>query len=209
MKSPLIILAALLLSFTIFTTAHAEDQPVEQPVFSPWSVAQLKDSLAVGQTFAWDHATSRRVLGEQVHKRQSARVVAAGNDGVTLELTHHVVIVNATGVEQYPVTWQEELPWQRVAEFLCPRLPAVDVATKRVEIEVAGEIRAAELVVVERDGTVERYWFDVKCAGLLLKYQRDVTVNVQINGEEISFPRTIEQFDAIEFPPAVAQLNAK
>lgn len=209
MKSPLIILSVLLLSLTIVTTAQAEDQAIEQPVFSPWSVDQLKDSLAVGQTFAWDHATSLRVLGEQVHKRQSANVVAVGEDGVTLEFTHQVAIVSASGVELYPVTWQEELPWQRVAEFLCPRLPAVDVATERVELEVGGETRAAELAVVEREGTIERYWFDVKRPGLLLKYQRDVTVSVQINGEEISFPRTIEQFEAIEFPPAVAQLNAK
>lgn len=209
MKSPLIILSALLLSLVCVATVRAEDQPVEQPVFSPWSVAQLKDSLAVGQTFAWDHATSRRVLGEQVHKRQSAHVLAVGSEGVTIEFTHQVVIVNATGVERYPVTWQEELPWQRVAEFLCPRLPVADGAKQRVELEVGGESRAAELIVVERDGTTERYWCDVECAGLLLKYQRDVTVSVQINGEEISFPRTIEQFDAIEFPPAVAQLNAK
>lgn len=209
MKSPLIILAALLLSFTIVAAAHAEEQPLEQPVFSSWSVDQLKDSLAVGQTFAWDHATSRRVLGEQVHKRQSACVLAVGADSVTLEFTHQVVIVNATGVEQYPVTWQEELPWQRVAEFLCPRLPAVDAASQHVDLEVAGETRAAELLVVEREDAIERYWFDVQCAGLLLKYQRDAVVRVQINGEEVSFPRTIEQFDAIEFPPAVAQLNAK
>ena len=209
MKSPLIILSVLLLSFTIVTTAQAEDQAIEQPVFSPWTVAQLKDSLAVGQTFAWDHATSLRVLGEQVHKRQSATVVAVGEEGATLEFTHQVAIVNGAEVEQYPVTWQEELPWQRVAEFLCPRLPAAYGAKQRVELEVAGETRAADMVVVEREGTIERYWFDVKCAGLLLKYQRDVTVVVQINGEEVSFPRTIEQFDAIEFPPAVAQLNAK
>lgn len=209
MKSPLFILSVLLLSLLCVGTVRAEDTPIEQPVFSPWSVDQLKDSLAVGQTFAWDHATSRRVLGEQVHKRQSARVLAIGREGVTLELIHQVVIVNATGVEQYPVTWQEELPWQRVAEFLCPRLPAADGAKQRVELEVGGATRAAELVVVQREGTTERYWFDVERAGLLLKYQRDVTVSVQINGEEISFPRTIEQFDAIEFPPAVAQLNAK
>ncbi len=209
MKSPLFILSALLLSLVCVATVRAEDAPIEQPVYSPWSVAQLKDSLAVGQSFAWDHATSRRVLGEQVRKRQSARVLAIGSEGVTLELIHQVVIVNATGVEQYPVTWQEELPWQRVAEFLCPRLPAADGAKQRVELEVGGATRAAELVVVQREGTTERYWFDVERAGLLLKYQRDVTVSVQINGEEISFPRTLEQFDAIEFPPAVAQLNAK
>jgi len=209
MKSPLIILSALLLSLVCVATVRAEDQPVEQPVYSPWTVAQLKDSLAVGQTFAWDHATSRRVLGEQVHKRQSARVLAVGSEGVTLEFTHQVAIVNGADVELYPVTWQEELPWQRVAEFLCPRLPAVESDLQRVEFEVSGEIRAAELAVVERDGTTERYWFDVERAGLLLKYQRDVTVSVQINGGEISFPRTIEQLDVIEFPPAVAQLNAK
>ena len=52
MKSPLIILSALLLSLFCIATARAEDQPVEQPVYSPWTVAQLKDSLAVGQTFA-------------------------------------------------------------------------------------------------------------------------------------------------------------
>jgi len=209
MKSPLFILSALLLSLVCVATVRAEDQPIEQPVFSPWSVDQLKVSLAVGQTFAWDHATSRRVLGEQIHKRQSARVLAVGSEGVTLELIHQVVIVNAAGVEQYPVTWQEELPWQRVAEFLCPRLPAVDGARQRVELEVAGGTREADMVVVQREDTIERYWFDVKCAGLLLKYQRDLVVSVRINGEEISFPRTLEQFDAIEFPPAVAQLNAK
>ncbi|MCB9931818.1 MAG: hypothetical protein H6841_00180 [Planctomycetes bacterium] len=209
MKSPLFILSVLLLSLFCIATARAEDQPVEQPVYSPWTVAQLKDSLAVGQNFAWDHATSLRVMGRQLHKRQSATVVAVGEEGATLEFTHQVAIVNGAEVEQYPVTWQEELPWRRVAEFLCPRLPAVDAAKQRVELEVAGATRAADMVVVERDGTTERYWFDVKCPGLLLKYQRDVTVSVRINGEEISFPRTLEQFDAIEFPPAVAQLNAK
>ena len=215
MKTPALTIAfalALCLApaFTIHADSPAADTEVSAPAYlQPWDASALQAFLTVGTKLEWKQDTGRAVLGQSIIKHPTIEVIAASKDGVTLLCTTQVAWEDAAGFELDPVSWEEELGWDEVAQRLCPHLPMLDAAGKpaRVELELDGTVRSADFYVVERADGSDRFWFSVDRPGLLLKFEREVQCSVRIDGEDVIFRRVAERYTALDVDASAMVLS--
>ena len=197
-------------AFTIHADSPATDAEVSAPAYlQPWDPNGLRAFLTVGTRLEWEQDTGREVVGERIIKHPTIEVVAASKDGVTLLCTTQVAWESAAGFELDPVSWEEELGWDEVAQRLCPHLPMLDAAGKpsSVELQLDGAVRNADFYVVERADGSDRFWFSVDRPGLLLKFEREVQCNVRIDGEDVIFRRVAERYTALDVDASAMVLS--